>query len=82
MPVKYCAICNQEPLAKRRYGTDGLAEGETCPICYAPACRYHLSTVRWRWRSTGETDSARVCKTCQRSYEHRHWDVVKRDWIT
>ncbi len=82
MAVKSCHICNSDPLIKKRYGSAGLADGDYCPICYRPTCRYHLTTVRWRWRRTGEVDAALVCQDCKRHYEHRSWDVVNRDWIT
>ena len=66
----------------RRYGDGGLAEGVDCPICHRPACRYHLATVRWRWRESGELDAALICKECRRTYAQRDWDAVNRDWIT
>ena len=80
--VKRCHICDQDPFIKKRYGGGGLAEGIICLVCYQPTCRFHLSTVRWRWRASGEVDSALVCKDCVRSYAHRHWDAFNRDWIT
>lgn len=82
MAVKQCYLCNQDPVVKRRYGGQGLADGQDCPLCYQPTCRYHLSAVRWRWRQNGEVDSALVCQTCVRSYAHRNWDTHNRDWIT
>lgn len=82
MAVKYCYMCNEDEAAKRRYGGDGLAKGEVCPICYQPTCRHHLGTVRWRWRRSGEVDAALVCKGCLRSYKHRAWDKLNREWIT
>lgn len=82
MAVNDCYICNEDPLVKRRYGGQGLAEGSECPICYRPTCRYHLTVVRWRWRDSGKVDSALVCKNCKRTYEHRNWDALNRDWIT
>lgn len=82
MSIPYCSICNENPIERRRYGRQGLAEGADCPVCYQPTCRYHLTTVRWRWRQNNEVDSALVCRRCQRSYAHRHWDAVNRDWIT
>lgn len=82
MSVKQCYICNKDAIARRQFGGDGLAEGEICPVCYQPTCRFHLGTVRWRWRSNGEVDSAQVCKECLRSYRHRDWDKYNRDWIT
>lgn len=82
MTIRYCYMCRQDPMAQQRYGRDGFAEGIECPICYQPACRYHLATVRWRWRDTGEVDAAQICRNCLRSYEHRRWDTLNRDWIT
>lgn len=82
MPVKRCLICDQNPETKRRYAGSGLAEGKECPICYAPTCRYHLTTVRWRWKETGEVDSDQVCKECKSAYRHRDWDTLNREWIS
>lgn len=81
MAVKYCNICQQYP-EERRSDSANLAEGDYCPICNQPACRTHLSVVRWRWRENGELDAALVCKECVRTYAHRNWDVFRRDWIT
>jgi len=81
MAVKYCHVCNQNP-NDNRSNSATLAEGDYCPICNQPTCRRHLSVVRWRWRDTGELDSALVCKECVRTYAHRSWDVFRRDWIT
>ncbi|MCA9993796.1 MAG: hypothetical protein H6988_08205 [Pseudomonadales bacterium] len=82
MAVSRCHECEQDPLEKRRYGGSGLAEGSACPICYQPTCRYHLTTVRWRWRDGGQLGDTLICKACKRSYAHRSWDVANRDWIT
>jgi len=82
MSVKRCYLCEEDALVSRRYGRAGLEEGEMCPICQQPTCRYHLSTVRWRWRADGAVDSALVCQRCKRSYAHRQWDAFNRDWIT
>ncbi len=82
MSVINCHICDANPAEKQQFNGGGLAEGIVCPVCYQPTCRYHLGTVRWRWRKSGETDHALVCKSCLRSYEHRHWDKYNRDWIT
>jgi Zn-finger protein len=82
MSVNNCAICDANPDDKRHYGQAGLADGANCPICYLPICSYHLTTVRWRWRNNSQTDSARICQDCRRSYAHRHWDSFNRDWIT
>lgn len=82
MSVKYCHLCNQEPFGQNLPDPAALAAGEVCPICYQPTCRRHLTTVRWRWRESGEPDAALVCRECQRSYAHRSWDAHHRDWIT
>ncbi len=82
MAVKYCQMCNEDPEAKQQYQGQGLADGEVCPICYHPTCRPHLGTVRWRWKNSGQLDSALVCKVCLRSYQHRDWDKYSREWIT
>lgn len=82
MSAPYCHICNKDPNEKRRYGSTGLAAGDTCPVCYQPFCRYHGGTVRWRWRATGELDNARVCLECKTAYRHREWDPINRDWIS
>ncbi|MFQ5399589.1 MAG: hypothetical protein ACE5E7_08335 [Anaerolineae bacterium] len=82
MSVKRCHLCDEDPLFRRRHGQSGLADGADCPICYRPTCRYHLTTVRWRWRSSGHVDAAQVCQECKRTYQHRNWDAVNRDWIT
>ena len=82
MTVQNCYLCDENPIEKRRYGRSGFEEGELCPSCYRPVCRYHLTVVRWRWRENREVDSALICKSCKNSYAHRNWDVVHRDWIT
>jgi hypothetical protein len=82
MAVKRCDFCQADPVARRQYGGLGLAEGRDCPICYRPACRFHLTTVRWRWCESGELDAALICKPCKNSYAHRNWDAINRDWIT
>ncbi|MCA9938361.1 MAG: hypothetical protein KC418_06950 [Anaerolineales bacterium] len=82
MGVTSCYLCATDPVTSRRYGGQGLAEGQLCPICHQSTCRYHLTTVRWRWRESGETDAALVCQSCKRAYAHRHWDSHHRDWIT
>jgi hypothetical protein len=79
--VKHCYLCKQEG-TRRRYGREALAAGDTCPVCYQPTCRRHLTVVRWRWKESGEADAALVCKECQRTYAHRHWDTLHREWIT
>jgi hypothetical protein len=82
MSVLSCHLCERNPLEARRYGGEGLAEGQNCPICFEPTCRYHLTYVRWRWRETGEVEAALVCKECKRTYAHRDWDAFHREWIT
>ena len=82
MGVQRCFLCEENPVEGRRYGGDGLPEGVDCPICYRSTCRFHLTIVRWRWREDGRRDSALVCQACRRTYAHRNWDAVRRDWIT
>jgi hypothetical protein len=82
MPVPYCHICEQNELEKRQYGEASLAQGDYCPICYRPTCRYHMGRVRWRWKSTGRLDSALICIECKNAYRHREWDTYNRDWIS
>ncbi|MDX1664886.1 MAG: hypothetical protein R3272_13935 [Candidatus Promineifilaceae bacterium] len=82
MSVQRCHLCRQYPEEARLYGDAELQSGEGCPICYQPTCRYHLTTVRWRWRDGSGVDAARVCRECKRTYAHRDWDTLKRDWIT
>lgn len=82
MAITYCHLCQQDPEARRRYGREALTDGDFCPVCHQPTCRYHLTFVRWRWRANGETDAALICKGCKNSYAHRTWDAVNRDWIT
>ena len=80
--VKRCHICASTSPANRQTRDDGLADGKECPICYAPTCRYHLATVRWRWRNNGKVEATRICQECKRSYRHRSWDPINRDWIS
>lgn len=82
MSVRFCHLCEQNPREKKLYGTHGLNEGRTCPVCYQPTCRYHLTTVRWRWKRDNSVDADLICKECKRSYAHRSWDSANRDWIT
>ncbi len=82
MAVTHCHICDSNPEDKRRYGDAGLEDGIICPICLRPTCRFHLGTVRWRWRDSGKLDSARICLACKNAYRHRDWDPVRRDWIS
>lgn len=82
MPVPYCHICAQNELEKRQYGDASLEEGDYCPVCYRPACRFHMGRVRWRWKENNKVDSALVCMDCKNSYRHREWDSYHRDWIS
>jgi len=82
MAIRACYLCDQDPVTKRHYGNGGLADGVNCPICYQATCRYHLTTVRWRWLSDREVEAGLICKECKRSYAHRNWDAVNRDWIS
>ena len=82
MTIPFCYMCEDNSHDKQRYGDSGLAEGIYCPICFRPTCRYHLGTVRWRWKRNGQLDSARICLQCKNAYRHRDWDPVHRDWIS
>jgi hypothetical protein len=82
MPVPYCHICEQNEAEKRQYGDASLSEGDYCPVCHRPACRFHMARVRWRWNDTGQVDSALVCRECKNTYRHREWDAHNRDWIS
>jgi hypothetical protein len=82
MPVPYCHICESDPNEKKRYGDTGLEGGDYCPVCFRPYCRFHGGIVRWRWRENGQVDSGHVCRECKKTYRHRSWDPVHRDWIS
>lgn len=82
MSVPNCHVCDSDSVEKDRYGDTGLENGDYCPICHRPTCRFHFATVRFRWRSDRRVDSARICITCKNAYEHRYWDVANRDWIS
>jgi uncharacterized protein YbaR (Trm112 family) len=83
MAVTRCYICEQNPDQARRLGNSGFENGLHCPICHRPTCRHHLVTVRWRWRTpTREVDSAFICRECKRTYRHRDWDAINREWIS
>lgn len=83
MAVTRCYICEQNPAEARSLGGAGLAQGIICPICQRPTCRYHLVTVRWRWRNvTRDLDAAQICRECKRAYKHRSWDPLNREWIS
>lgn len=82
MPVPYCYICDKKPAEKDIYGDASLAQGDYCPICHRPVCRYHMARVRWRWKDDrGALESTFICKECKNSYQHRTWDTHNRDWI-
>lgn len=81
MPVPYCHICDKNPAEKEAYGQASLGEGDYCPICHRPVCRFHMARVRWRWRTTHQIASAMVCRECKNTYQHRTWDTYRRDWI-
>jgi len=76
MSVPNCTICGVYVNAA------DLEAGDYCPVCYNPTCQKHLSVVRFIWRETGQRDSVKVCQNCKRSYQHRHWDTARRDWIS
>jgi len=80
--VRRCRLCDNDPEAKRRYRGDGLDKGKECPVCYQPTCRYHLATVRWRWKKDGSVGAEQICQECKRTYRHRSWDTLNRDWIS
>ena len=82
MTVPNCHVCDSREEDKKTYGDTGLSEGDYCPVCYRPTCKFHLATVRFRWLSDRRVDSAKVCIDCKRAYLHRNWDVANRDWIS
>ncbi|NJL94561.1 MAG: hypothetical protein HC915_12980 [Anaerolineae bacterium] len=82
MSVPHCALCDSNPTAKAQQTPTDLLEGDYCPVCHQPTCRAHLRIVRWRWKTTRQTDSAQVCERCKRTYQHRYWDSAQRDWIS
>ena len=61
MSVPNCHICDSNTEEKQRYGEAGLAEGDYCPVCYRPTCKFHLATVRFRWNKDRSIDSAQIC---------------------
>lgn len=81
MPVPYCHMCDKNQAEKDAYGHATLDQGDYCPICHRPVCRFHMARVRWRWNDGGKLESAMVCKECKNSYAHRNWDSYNRDWI-
>ncbi|NLX08340.1 MAG: hypothetical protein GXY36_01645 [Chloroflexi bacterium] len=82
MAVPFCHLCQQNEAEKRQYGDASLDQGEYCPVCHRPACRFHMGRVRWRWKDTNRLDSALVCMECKNTYRHREWDAHNRDWIS
>lgn len=82
MTVTRCHLCDSETDSKHRFQDEGLVSGRECPVCYAPTCQFHLTTVRWRWKNGGGVGSERVCKECKRTYRYRSWDTLNRDWIS
>jgi hypothetical protein len=83
MSITHCYICDKDPDDAKQFAGEGLDDGLTCPICQRPTCRYHLVTVRWRWRTPArELDSAQICRECKRTYAHRNWDPLHREWIS
>ena len=83
MPVYHCFLCDKNPRDKARYGDAGLQKGIICPVCHRPVCTNHLTTVRWRWRTPArELGAGQVCRDCKRTYRHREWDTINREWIT
>lgn len=82
MSVSHCHVCDKNPDEARRINGAGLSDGVVCPVCHRPACRFHLVTVRWRWRTpTRDLDSAQICRECNKAYRHRDWDTLHREWI-
>lgn len=83
MSVTHCHICDKNPVEAQQFAQGGFADGAACPICLRPTCRYHLVTVRWRWRTVArDLDSAQICRECKRAYKHRNWDPLHREWIS
>jgi len=82
MAVPYCRICETHEDAKQRYGDTGLQDGDFCPICFRPTCRFHLGRVIWRWKENGQRAEAFVCLDCKNAYRHREWDAYHRDWVS
>ena len=83
MSIPYCYICEKNPIEARRLGESRLRDGMYCPVCHQPTCSQHMATVRWRWRDKARgLGHAQVCIECKRSYRHRDWDPINRDWIS
>lgn len=79
MSVPYCAISRRKNLEP---SAEDLANGDYCPVCYEPISRPYFRTVRFRWRESGQVDTAQICEDCKRTYRHRYWDAAQRDWIS
>ena len=82
MAVPYCHMCQRNDAEKTQYGDATLGEGDYCPVCNRPACRFHMGRVRWRWKDSGRLDQALVCMDCKNAYRHRDWDSFHREWIS
>jgi hypothetical protein len=82
MAVPFCHICQANAEEHRLYGNSGLDEGDYCPICHRPTCKFHLATVRFRWIADRRIDTAKICIECKKTYQHRSWDVARREWIS
>ena len=80
--IRRCHICDSDGASRRSINEEALASGKECPICYAPTCRRHLVTVRWHWKNGEGVGVDQICKDCRRSYRHRSWDTLNRDWIS
>lgn len=82
MAVEVCYLCEKNPTEARHLGGTGLARGRICPLCHRPTCGHHLVTVRWRWKKDHHLEETEICRECRRTYEHRGWDTLHRDWIS
>jgi hypothetical protein len=79
MPVPSCTICSDLNATPSQADLDS---GDYCPVCHRPTCHRHLTTVRFKWRETSQVDSAKICRNCKTTYQHRYWDSARRDWIS
>jgi len=83
MAIPYCHVCNRNEAEKEAYGESGFDLGIFCPVCHKPVCSHHITTVRWRWKNDRRSvESAKVCQHCRKTYAHRNWDPINRDWAT
>lgn len=83
MTIPYCHVCNRNPSDKAAFGDSGFENGLFCPVCHRPVCEHHLTTVRWRWKTNrNDVGAAQVCRHCRKTFEHRNWDTLNRDWVT